>query len=208
MKKPSYNDLVFINCPFDESYFPLLHAIVYSVYRCGFFPTSAMADDNALDNRIDKIFALIERCRYGIHDLSRTELSANQLPRFNMPFELGLFFGARRYGNSKQRKKNAMVFEKTRFQYQQYLSDISGVDIKAHTNDVQKVIREVRNWLSTTSKRKTIPPAPTVIANYEDFLAKLPALTATLGYKNSNEIPFNDYCQIVEEAIRSLLANS
>ena len=50
--------------------------------------------DDGGQTRIDKIFALIEQCRYGIHDLSPTELDAvNNLPRFNMPLELGLFLG-------------------------------------------------------------------------------------------------------------------
>src|SRR6187551_1116802 len=36
--------------------------------------------------RFDKLVRLIEQCRYGIHDLSRTTPdSVNRLPRFNMP---------------------------------------------------------------------------------------------------------------------------
>ncbi len=27
LAKPGYNDLVFINCPFDQSYFPILRTI-------------------------------------------------------------------------------------------------------------------------------------------------------------------------------------
>ena len=49
-----------------------------------------------------KIYGLIEECRYGIHDLSRTKLDEiNALPRFNMPIELGLFLGAMRYGRKE-----------------------------------------------------------------------------------------------------------
>lgn len=55
--------------------------------------------DDGGQTRIDKLYGLIGECRYGIHDLSRTELDdVNQLPRFNMPLELGLFLGAKRYG--------------------------------------------------------------------------------------------------------------
>jgi hypothetical protein len=179
---------------------------VYAVYRCGFFPTSALADDNALENRIDRIFRIIELCRYGIHDISRTELNTTQLPRFNMPFELGVFFGARRYGVKSQKNKGAIVFERLRFSYQQYLSDISGIDTKAHNNDPHTLVRQIRNWLATTSRRKTVPSAPRLISDYDDFIIKLPTVAASLGYTNINEIPFNDYCQIVEEAIQSLLS--
>jgi len=92
LKEYSYNDLVFINCPFDNDYQPLFQAIIYTVYFCGFYPTSAMAEDNAMDNRIDKLIRIIGKSKFGIHDISRTEPdSTNNLPRFNMPFELGLF---------------------------------------------------------------------------------------------------------------------
>lgn len=89
-----YNDSVFINCPFDDEYMPLLQSVVFSVYRCGFLPVCALADEDGSDSRLDKIVRYIEGCRYSIHDISRTELT-NNFPRFNMPFELGIFFGAK-----------------------------------------------------------------------------------------------------------------
>src|SRR3954467_8306304 len=96
---PEYNDSVFVNCPFDDEYIPILRAIIFTIYRCGFFPVSALAEDDGLDNRLNKIERLIENCKYGVHDISRTELNVNGLPRFNMPFELGVFFGAKRFGD-------------------------------------------------------------------------------------------------------------
>lgn len=94
MKEINYENSVFINCPFDETYTPILRAIIFAVYRCGFVPRSALEADNGLQNRLHKIQSVIAGCHYGIHDISRTELNENGLPRFNMPFELGLFFGA------------------------------------------------------------------------------------------------------------------
>ena len=73
MKVADYNDSVFINCPFDEEYKHMFQAIVYATYRCGFFPQSALDEDNGSDNRLDKIMRKIKDCRYGIHDLSRIE---------------------------------------------------------------------------------------------------------------------------------------
>ncbi len=53
---------------------------------------------------------MIEECRYGVNDLSAVALDAvTGLPRFNMPLELGLFFGCKRYGPENQRKNNAAV---------------------------------------------------------------------------------------------------
>jgi hypothetical protein len=205
--KPTYHDSVFINCPFDDPYQPLLRAAVFTVYRCGFYPTSAMAEDNAMDNRIDKICRIIEKCKYGIHDISRTEVNAAGFPRFNMPFELGVFYSARRFGIQNQKLKNALILERTRYAYQQYLSDINGSDTKAHNNDVNNIIRHIRNWLRTASDRKTIPGASNIINDFKDFVAKLPAAAAELGFHNIDEIPFRDYCTMVEEGLRLKLSS-
>ena len=201
---PSYNDSVFINCPFDADYREHLEAIVFAIYRCGFYPVNALAEDNALHNRLDKIQSQIENCRYAIHDISRVQLNASGFPRFNMPFELGLFFGAKRFGNKTQKTKNALVFEGTRFSYQNYLSDLSGVDVKAHNNNAASILRNIRNWLSTSSRRKTIPGYNTIIKDFESFQTQLPAILTRLSLER-DDLPFNDLCVIIEEYLKSLL---
>ena len=109
MKSTHYNDNVFINCPFDLAYKPLLDAIVFAVHDCGFVARCALEEGDASQVRIDKIYSIIEDCRYGIHDISRTELDeTSRLPRFNMPLELGIFLGAKRFGIEEQDKKNAL----------------------------------------------------------------------------------------------------
>ncbi len=143
---PNYDDNVFINCPFDIYYALNLQAIIFTVYRCGFLPTSALSEDNALDNRLSKIEKLVESSKYGIHDISRTELNSSGFPRFNMPFELGIFFGAKRYGSKDQKSKNALIFEKTKFTYQNYMSDLNGIDTKAHNNNTSIIIQSIRDW--------------------------------------------------------------
>jgi len=145
MKAAGYNDSVFINCPFDDDYYPVLKGIVYAVYRCGFFPKTALDEDDASENRLNKIIRTIKNCRYGIHDLSRVELSKAGYPRFNMPFELGIFFGAKNLGNKLQKTKNALVFEQEKYSYQQYISDLNGIDTKAHKNDPIAAMQEVRD---------------------------------------------------------------
>lgn len=204
MPSPGYNDSIFINCPFDIDYHPLLRAIVYTIYRCGFLPQTALNEDNALQNRLSKIEKCIENCRYGIHDISRTEKSPNGLPRFNMPFELGVFFGAKRFGNKHQKNKNAIIFDKERYRYQQYISDLNGVDIKAHNNDPFILIRSLLNWLNTASRRSTIPTYSILSSDYRKFTAALPSIADKLGFI-VDEIPFNDYCLIVEEAVKKVL---
>jgi hypothetical protein len=99
-------DDVFINCPFDLDYAATFQALIFTIYACGFRPRSARELDDAGQTRIEKLFNLIHECRYGIHDLSRTDLDATfGLPRFNMPLELGIFLAlsasaARRRGRN------------------------------------------------------------------------------------------------------------
>ncbi|UCH97716.1 MAG: hypothetical protein JSV88_12935 [Candidatus Aminicenantes bacterium] len=102
----SYTENVFINCPFDGSYLPVFHAIIFTVSDCGYSPRCSMEIEDSSEVRIDKIAKIISECKYGIHDISRTDLDKNtNLPRFNMPLELGMFLGAKRFGDDEQRKK-------------------------------------------------------------------------------------------------------
>ncbi|MGT2437042.1 hypothetical protein ACU4GH_15560 [Bradyrhizobium betae] len=139
---------VFINCPFDGRYQKFLDAIVFAVFRCGFDARCALEIDDGGGTRIDKIMSLIEACPFGIHDICRTDLdSVSKLPRFNMPLELGIFLGARRYGNAHQRRKQCLILDKNKFRYQKFTSDISGQDIHSHNNRVESLIYEVRDFL-------------------------------------------------------------
>jgi hypothetical protein len=201
MKVAGYNDSVFINCPFDDRYVPILRAIVYTIYRCGFLPKTALDEDDGSDNRLSKIIRKIRDSRYGIHDLSRIELNAADYPRFNMPFEPGIFFGAKNLGDTSQKRKTALVLEKTKYGYQQYISDLNGIDTKAHNNDPAIAMAKVRDWLRTTSGRKTIPGYSVLNAQYQEFLDNFPALTHALGFTVDN-IPFMDFLNLVEDTVR------
>jgi len=183
---------------------PLLQAIIFTIYRCGFYPVSALAEDDGTDNRLGKIERLIGNCKYGVHDISRTELNDHDLPRFNMPFELGIFFGAKKFGNKNQKNKVAIIFDVEQYRYSEFISDLNGVDIKAHHNSPDVVIRRLREWLHTSSRRTTIPGHVVIAREYSELVARLPVITAALGL-DVDSIPFNDFCYIVEEAIKSTL---
>ena len=205
MPNPNYNDCIFINCPFDDEYMPLLYSIIYATYRCGFVPVCALGEDDGSDNRLDKIIRGIADCKYAIHDISRTEQNNNGLPRFNMPFELGVFFGAKKFGNEVHKGKIALIFERTKYLYQQYISDLNGIDTKAHNNDPATVIRKIRDWLVTSSKRTTIPGHVILLREYSEFSKKLPSIVRNAGLDLRNLL-FNDFCAIVEEAVKQKLA--
>lgn len=92
MATTKYASSVFINCPFDDEFEPIRNAIVFAIYDCGFIPRCALEENNAGNVRFDKIQRIISECKFGVHDISRTELDdQNNLPRFNMPLELGVF---------------------------------------------------------------------------------------------------------------------
>lgn len=174
---PGYDDRVFINVPFDRRYKKLFDALVFAVHDCGFLAHCALESDDGSRVRLDKLYAIIAECRYGIHDLSRVTLDTRyRLPRFNMPLELGIFLGAKRYGNPPQRKKSGLILERDLYRYQIYCSDISGQDIRAHDNTAETAIRAVRNWLRTARGPSVAIPSPRRIAErYITFRCDLPA---------------------------------
>lgn len=73
---------------------------------------------SSLTIRINQIKQHIKNCKFSIHDLSRSKaLSKGELPRFNMPYELGLDIGACEYGGKKLQTKKALVLETDRYHY-------------------------------------------------------------------------------------------
>jgi hypothetical protein len=139
---------VFINCPFDHKYLQLLHSILFAVIYLGFNPRIAAERSDSGEQRVDKICQLIEHSKYSIHDLSRLQSKkVNEYFRLNMPFELGIDYGIRKFAHGFEEKK-FLILSKTRFDYAKALSDLSGVDINSHEEEPKKMIRAVRNWLT------------------------------------------------------------
>lgn len=194
-----YDENVFINCPFDGEYMPLFRALVFAVQFCGFVPRSALELDDGSEVRIGKIVRIIAESRYGIHDLSRTELDvASQLPRFNMPLELGLFLGAKFYGASVHQAKAAIIFDRERYRYQAFCSDIAGQDIRAHNGGEAELIRAVRDALATWRPERFIPGGSAIYDEYRRFARALPRL-ATKTRLRVQELTFNDLVRIADE---------
>ena len=138
---------------------------------------------------------IIKNCKYGIHDISRTTLdSKNKLPRFNMPLELGLFLSAKKFGQNNQKKKNCIILDKEQYRYQKFISDIAGMDIKAHDSQIRRVISIMRNWLSSYSN-ELIPSGSRINTRYSDFLRQLPQQAKDLNMTMS-ELTFGDYVNL------------
>lgn len=187
---------VFINCAFDAQFQPMFQAIVFAVARSGFRARCALETDDGAEIRLAKIQAIVGECRYGIHDLSRTEVDGDPpLPRFNMPLELGLFLGARRYGDAEQKRKRALILDIGQYRYQRFISDIAGQDIKAHNGDPATAIERVAAWLRTQSKSKTIPGGRAIADEFAAFQSDLPTILNARKLA-SDEMTFGDYLAI------------
>ena len=202
MSKRASTQDVFINCPFDDAYRPLFDAIVFTVFDSGFVARCALEVDDGGQVRIDKIFRIIDECRFGIHDISRTELDRHTgLPRFNMPLELGMFLGVRRFGGASHGRKVCLILDNEQYRYQQYISDIAGQDIKAHKGQPQRVVSLIRDWLNASSGRLTIPGGKQIWKRYQQYQLDLPEICENVGLA-LDEVTFNDTANFISEWLR------
>jgi hypothetical protein len=160
---------VFINCPFDKDYEPILQAMLFCIVILGLIPRIATERNDGAENRLDKIRGLIESSKFSIHDLSRCQAKKKgEHFRLNMPFELGIDYGCRQYfGNGRERKK-FLILEEKRYRFQAAISDISGSDIESHAADYQKAVKHVRNWLVSEAGAEAIG-ASKILRSYVDF---------------------------------------
>jgi len=127
--------------------------------------------------RINKILELIENCRFSIHDICRTELDpVHGLPRFNVPFELGLDLGCKKYRTSDHEEKLLLILDTERDRYRTFISDIAGQDIANHNGSVEAVISIVRDWLRPYLNPSTVKTQSgrTIIGGMKSFKLSFP----------------------------------
>jgi hypothetical protein len=199
---------VFINCAFDTQFQPIFNAIVFAVIRSGFRARCALETEDGAENRFAKIQNIVEQCRYGIHDLSRTESGGDPpLPRFNMPLELGLFIGAKRYGSQEQKRKRTLILDAEQYRYQRFISDIAGQDIRAHGSDPARAIEMVATWLRVQSRSTSVPGGRRIAEEFAEFQRQLPTILDTRQFVAA-EISFGDYVTIATEWIAESLASA
>lgn len=181
--KPVVNpDYVFVNCPFTPDYRALFDCMIFTVLACGFHPRTALEAADGSDVRMDKIARLIKESAYSIHDLSAVELDeANHLPRFNMPFELGMVIGCKKVAGRDYASRSVLILEHTRYTTQKCLSDIAGQDLRAHNGVPRTLSRIVRSWLAQESGRKNIPGDTPIFTAYTRFSTELPAICEAAG---------------------------
>ncbi len=196
MSSENYSRNVFINCPYDKEYKGLMDAIIFTVISLGYEPRLALLSSNSGVNRIDNILQLIKESQFGIHDLSRMRSKdGKELARFNMPFELGIDYGCRKYLSSDCGDKVFLILDKEKYDYQKAISDLSGVDIRAHDNNIEILIECIRNWFVESTKICEVSAAIKLFYEYTDFQLYLLSEAKKRGY---NEMTYSDKITTVE----------
>ncbi|MEI6177042.1 MAG: hypothetical protein WCS43_09135 [Verrucomicrobiota bacterium] len=169
---------------------------------CGFVVRCAREREDSGEPRISKIVEIVRASQFGIHDVSRVELDeVNQLPRFNMPLELGLFLGAKACASdSKQKKKRCLILDTEAYRYQKFISDIAGQDIRAHHGDPAKALAATRNWLATICTRP-LPGAAELNQTYAAFIKERPTILKNLRIRE-DELQFVEYVTLAQEWLK------
>ncbi len=194
---------VFINCPFDDDYFPILRAILFCLIYLDYNPLISETTDSGA-NRLSKLKTLIGNSSLSIHDISRVELNSSNLPRFNMPFECGIDFGFKLAGRKKYASKSFLILEKEKYRYQIFMSDIAGNDIRAHDNDPEQAIKHVRDWIKLNTSEHVDWPSEIWLV-FNEFMYDHVRTADEDGYdpQDMNAITFSDLIGLIKEWIKS-----
>ncbi|MCD9188471.1 MAG: hypothetical protein LUM44_18785 [Pyrinomonadaceae bacterium] len=178
---------------------------MFTIIYFGFTPKIATERADSGEQRIEKICQFIAASKYSIHDLSRIKSTKkNEFSRHNMPFELGIDYGSRKFAENHFCEKKFLVIAKERFGYAKALSDLAGVDIKTHNNNIEDLIRAVRNWFSNTVNLTGIKPASVVFSDFIDFMADFDAERRKEGYQDKDiyDMPTPEFTRFIEDWLK------
>ncbi|HSS50288.1 MAG TPA: hypothetical protein VLX28_15230 [Thermoanaerobaculia bacterium] len=160
---------VFLNIPFDPKYRPLFIALIAGLAALGSEPHCVLEVPSAGRNRLDRIYELIESCGSSVHDLSRVSLSGTfRVPRFNMPFELGLA-----YSISRKQNHSVFVLEQASHRLQVSLSDLNGLDPHIHDGTQDGIYRCILDCFGTSGREPSFPTLRSLGRRLSQVVAKL-----------------------------------
>lgn len=136
---------VFVNVPFDPEYEPLFIALISGLASLGLRPRSVLEVTTTKD-RLNRLVSLLETTSFSVHDISRVQLSgkSHRLPRFNMPFELGLAVAVAQLAKKRSWNHEWRVFEAVNYRLQTSLSDLNGYDPLIHGGTPDGMLRKLR----------------------------------------------------------------
>jgi hypothetical protein len=200
--QPPLNNHVFINCPFDDAYWPMFRAIVFTIWASGYRSRCALEANGGV-LRLKRLHELIATCDRGVHDLSRIELSdTSGMPRFNMPFELGVAIGAVEFGGSRQRRKLNLVLARKREEWHPAVSDLAGLDPVFHHDKPRQAVEAVRDFLARTPEGVLLPGAVHLWSTYQDFEKDLPALAKAAHHTLEEAYRYPSFVEFVTNFLK------
>lgn len=192
---------VFLNIPYDQEFQRLYLAYITGIYQLGLIPFVASGIPGG-ERRLDRILALVQSCRYSIHDLSRVEISVlpPSTPRFNMPLELGLTIT---WAKLNPKKHRWFLWESEPRRLQKSLSDLDGTDPYIHFGTVEGVLSELRNAFVSSEA----PPLGQMMEAYKIIEGSLDRILADAGTRNVYAASvFKELCFLALETARKPLA--
>jgi hypothetical protein len=188
-------DAVFLNIPYDPQFERLYLAYIVGLTILGFVPRATLGIPSGT-RRLERIFDLIQRCRFSIHDLSRVQLDrkAPSTPRFNMPFELGI---AVAWAAQNPSRHTWFTCEEDQYRPLKSISDLNGTDFHIHDGTVEGVMRELCNAFVHARKR---PNVPFMMGVYRKLRRRVPLIQQAAGAASLFEARvFDDMCIAVAE---------
>jgi hypothetical protein len=199
---PSYERSVFLNCPFDDLFAPLFHAAVLTIAALGFTPRCARESEGEADPRIDRISRGLRESKYSIHDLSRFQLEGpDNLPRFNMPLELGMALSLRYLGRDSGAPHNWVALVPAGFVHQRFISDLAGFDPPSHDQTAASVIRAISGWLTIQPDYSPPSPSPRLIL---EAYPRLEAMLEDAKNESLGNLSWPGIVSCVERAVREM----
>ena len=203
----SYDTNVFINCPFDDDYMPLLKPMLFTIKKLGFKPRISLERSDSAEVRLEKIKELIENSKFGIHDLSRARARIiGEYFRLNMPFELGIDLGCRIY-NENLNDKKILILEEEKYSVQKSLSDMSFADCKCHKGDAEHLITQLRNWFAENG-HIDLPSASSLWDDYNEFLFELYIKKKAERFKDKeiDKLPISELMAYMDGKLSKIVA--
>jgi hypothetical protein len=172
-------DACFLNIPYDKQFENLYLAYTVGLTALGFVPRATLGVPRDA-RRLERIFSLIQGCRFSVHDISRIQLDRRlpRAPRFNMPFELGL---AVAWATINPGRHSWVGCDEVPHRPLKSLSDLNGTDFQIHGGTVVGVLNALCNAFVSRSQRPTVPR---MLRIYRMLRKASPALRAEAGARD------------------------
>jgi hypothetical protein len=169
---------VLLNIPYDDEFKELYLAYIVGLFQLRLKPRIASGIPGG-ERRLDRILALIQSCRYSIHDLSRVEVTVTRpaTPRFNMPLELGLTIT---WAKLHPKDHTWFLWESTPRRIQKSMSDLDGTDAYIHLGTPEGVMSELRNAFPVDDS----PAVPQMMEVYRFVANNVEPVLAKSGARN------------------------